>query len=458
VGLRRDEWRWQSGLFHLSRCAPVGKIRRMKRFRLDMRALVAAAVAATLGLHADGSLAQASDVPGAGLRVSGFGSLGLMRADGPEGWRYRREIGQPGGRGSTRADTDSRLGLQLNYAPSARVEWVGQLLATRRSAYASPADIVEWAFVAYRPNADLTLRGGRLNIDQFLMSDYRNVGFAYLMARPPVEFYGSLPTSLDGVDIARAWDLADARWRAKVYFGRAQGGDLATDSRIPVRPVLGATVSREADGLLLRAALTRGSIADAAPALRPLFNGLQALSALPLPEVAAQAGALRRQLDANGTDFTYAALGLSYERHDWQWTAELTRVSGHPWLRMVAGYAGVGRRFGAVTLFGAAAGVRNGESTTVAPRWAAALAPVLGPAAAQQAQALADGAAFAANLSAARQRALSLGLRWDLQPQLALKLQLDRVRISARGGRLWANATLDGGRAQVVSAVLDFVF
>ncbi|PLX74642.1 MAG: hypothetical protein C0607_10375 [Azoarcus sp.] len=92
------------------------------------------------------------------------------------------------------------------------------------------------------------------------------------------------------------------------------------------------------------------------------------------------------------------------------------------------------------------------------PDWASALTPVLDPAAAQQAQILASSAAYARNASGANQQTLSLGLRWDPDPQMSLKVQWDHVRIDANGGRLWSNATLDSGHANVMSVALDFIF
>jgi hypothetical protein len=61
-------------------------------------------------------------------------------------------------------------------------------------------------------------------------------------------------------------------------------------------------------------------------------------------------------------------------------------------------------------------------------------------------------------MSVANQHTVSLGARWDLHPQVALKFQWDRVRIGAYGGRLWANATAQAAEANVTSVLLDFVF
>jgi hypothetical protein len=172
-------------------------------------------------LSADGSVDA--------LRLSGFGSLGVAHVDAPEGWVYRHELSQPLNSSSTRLDLDSRLGLQVNYTPSSAFELVGQAILMRRASAAERTDLVEWAFAAYRPNADWTLRLGRVNMDIFLMSDHRSVGFAYPLARPPVEFYGQLPSSLDGADATRVWSDGNAQWRAKLFSGRSKLAFNGTD-------------------------------------------------------------------------------------------------------------------------------------------------------------------------------------------------------------------------------------
>jgi hypothetical protein len=396
-------------------------------------------------------VAQTSESDANDFHFSGFGTVGLTHTQAPANWGFLRSIDQPAHTGGTRADTDSRLGLQLNYSPSAQVELVAQALLTRRSPLEEDSETLQWGFAAYRPNPDWTLRVGRLNLDQFLLSDFRNVGFAYLFARPPVEFYGSLPTFFDGADVTRVWNAADAQYRLKSYLGRVR------IAGIQVTPAYGFTVSREAEGLTIKAGLSRARLVNLAPPLQPLVEGLAELSALPVPAVAAQAAGLRSRLDYVGAGVTYAALGASYELHDWQWSSEFTRISGGLSTPLVAGYASVGRRFGPVTLFGIASAAHGSRQSVDVPSWGPSLAPILGPALAQQAQLLGAGAAFATNLTS-NQRTLSVGTRWDLHPQLALKFQFDHTWISANGGTLWANPTSSSAQANIASALLDFVF
>ena len=92
------------------------------------------------------------------------------------------------------------------------------------------------------------------------------------------------------------------------------------------------------------------------------------------------------------------------------------------------------------------------------PQWAALVAPTLGPFAAQAIQALGTGASLSLN-NQIRQRSLSLGMRWDVNSNVALKWQWDRFSIDPNGaGTLWLRPGSTAARVHVVSVGLDFVF
>ncbi|WP_157275666.1 hypothetical protein [Pelomonas sp. Root1444] len=421
------------------------------------RELLAGLTAAVL---AAGSWAGEADTAagGTGLRMSGFGSLGLSRVDAPAGWGYRRELTQGGSDASWRPDVDTRLGVQVNYSLGSRFELVAQVIAKKRGTYASDGDALEWAYAAYRPNADWTLRAGRVNLDAFLMADYRNVGYGFMAARPPVELYAMLPTSLDGADLARGWSHGDAHWRAKLMVGTAQIGDFHTAEPGRVRDVVGLMLSREEDGLLLRGSASRTRIELAMGGLQPAVDALGQLSALPIPVVADQARQLRARLGVADIWATFLELGLRHEMGNWQWSAELVRMSAAPLIKQSSAYATVGYRLGDWTPYIAHGRTRDAMPVTPVPAWAAALTPVLGPAAAAQSQMLGVVITDAVNRSRVHQSGWSLGARWDLHPQAALKLQWDRIRVDAGGPGLWTGADGSAAKANVATAVVDFIF
>lgn len=393
-----------------------------------------------------------------GLRLSGFGSLGLVHADAPPGWGYRREFSQGGGSASWRADVDTRLGVQLNYSLGSRFELVAQGIARRHGRYADGHDAVEWAYASYRPDADWTLRVGRVNLDAFLMADYRNVGFGFMTARPPVELYAMLPTSLDGADVARSWFQGDAQWRAKLMAGAAKIGDLATAEPGRVRHVVGGMLSREEGGLLVRASAARTRIDMDLSSAQSALDGLAQLGALPIAAVADQARLLRDRLGASSIWATFLELGLRYEVADWQCSAEIARISAAPLVRQTSAYATVGHRLGDWTPYIGYGRTRDALPVLAMPAWAAVLTPVLGPAAATGAQMLGSAVTGSVNGSRVQQSTWSVGARWDFHPQAALKLQWDRARVATGGAGLWTGADGSAASAHIATAVVDFIF
>ena len=405
-------------------------------------------------------------VPSA-LRVNGFGTLGMVRSGTNFEGVYRRDVSQSPNRGATSAATDSRVGIQANYALNGQFELVGQLVAKERALSNRPRDALEWAFLSYRPTADTTLRVGRTSPDLFLLSDYRNVGFAYVAARPPVDFYGVLPLGpLDGVDVTKSWISSDAAWRAKAFWGRnydpfQRPSDVAR--KADLRGVYGLVLSGEYEGFLGRATLARSRVdfKSVQSQLQPLNDGLDALTGLPVPSVAAEAQSLQSRLKFSDIFATYTALGVAYDRASWLVNAEALRtLSNAPSVELQAGYVMLGRRLGKWTVHGTLSAVRTVGSAPAAPQWAdslSSLASVLGPNFASNAQFLGSAAVAAINSGRSQQSTVSLGARWDFDPRIALKLQWDRVRVAPNGGFIMSGKS-SGGVINAGTVLLDFVF
>ncbi len=299
----------------------------------------------------------------------------------------------------------------------------------------------------------------------FLLSDYRNVGFAYPWVRPEIAFYGALPIySLDGADVTRQWQGDDALWKLKLMSGSSRIWTAAA-SQLPnnltkVRNLTGLLLSRESGGLTLRGTAVHVRMElDSGPGAAALSAALGQVAQLPLPSVQAEARALQARLALEGGNLRFINLGASYEGEHWLWSTELSQFDGSLQANHTGNaYVSLGRRFGAWTAYGVLAASRTRGRPAVAPQWAQALTPVLGPELAAQTQALGEAAALAGNSHRLAQRSVSLGVRWDLHPQAALKLQWDQYRVRENGSRLYGNALAQGGRVKATSLVLDFVF
>jgi hypothetical protein len=430
----------------------MAKFTRRSNVRRVIGRRIGSLLLAVMALGGTEVVAESDPNPGS-FRVNGFGTLGVSQLSTPTDWGYRREISEPGNSAGTRGDLDSRLGIQLNYDPTTQFGLVGQVIVSRQSSASNVGDRIALAFAAFRPNADWSIRLGRVNFDAYLLADHRDVGFTYEFARPPIEFYEQIPSYLNGADLSRVWNDSGTLWRLK---GMAGSTAVASDNfRLGIRSVFGIVLSRQTGGLQLRASVIRGRIANGPPELDPLTDALNQLSQLPIQSVAAESDALHSALGFHVYS-SYFALGAEYESGDYFWSSEITRVTGVRGFD--AGYGSVGRHFGPVSAYGVLSAISSERQTVSAPDWTTALTPVIGPAAAQQAQMLGIAAAFAINSLSDRQRTVSLGARWNLASRVALKTQWDHIWVDANGGGLWAGSTLDKAQADIYSVLLDFVF
>jgi hypothetical protein len=427
----------------------------------------AAAACGCLGLSGAAYAQDESTEQGTGLRLSGFGTVGVTHTRAPDGWGFVRDFTQPRNDGGTRADIDSRLGLQAHYALTPRVEAVAQVVLKDRVQQASRSDALEWAFVAWRPDAHSTLRMGRVNPKIYMQADVRNVGFAYTALRPSVDYYGALPLYwADGVDAARTWTLGDTQWQAaaqvgfngRVHFDVQRGFEPFTFSS---KKSMVLSLTRAQGGLTLSASFARSDFkTDVGATGAPIVQNLQSVAALPVPEVAGEASALIEGFNLDGGWLSFMSLGADYQAGPWRLVAEGARISGdYAFINGHYGYIQAGRSIGAWTPYVVAGRAHTRGRPAPPPQWGVALAPVIGAVGAAQVQALGTSVVQGfVNSTRFDQSSLSLGVRWDVQPQMALKLQWDRVKVHDNGGGLWANSDLRSSTNYVVGVGLDFVF
>lgn len=407
------------------------------------------------------------------LRFNGYGTLGAADADLPSGWGFVRDQSQPAQPGSPKTWLDSRLGLQLNWQPTPQLELVVQAALRKQDHDAPDEQRIDWAFASWRLDDASTLRIGRTSPDVFLLANYRNVGFAYPWVRPNVELYGFFAThSLDGVDFSRRWQLGDAAWTARAGLGatttrypstgRSPTGQRIPGAEIAARDFLTTTLSREEAGLTLKLTYARAHATMTNPEfILPIQQGLESLAAFGIPGVSDEARTLAQAMDLSAIRSRYLAIGMQYEAGPWRLMGEAGKVSGTARdSNGTRGYVSVGHQWGACLpfiMFGRARPERGAFG--VPTRWAPVLEPMVGAQVAAAAVQLGAAAATGANQFRHDQRSTSVGLRWDVGAQAALKLQWDRFSVAAGGSGGWPGASgFEPGRPRVLSATLDFVF
>jgi hypothetical protein len=106
-----------------------------------------------------------------------------------------------------------------------------------------------WAFAKAKVNDQLSVRVGRMGLPVYMISDYRNVGYANTMLRPPVEMYTQvLLESIDGVDATYQTAVGETNISSQLAYGVTENESLATKRNLKIqlqrdigkRPVHGA--------------------------------------------------------------------------------------------------------------------------------------------------------------------------------------------------------------------------
>ena len=411
--------------------------------------LLAAALAAMLAIAPAAARAdEAGADAGPGWTFGGFGTVGVAHSSYRQA-DYTSTVLKSNGAGYSRSwspHLDSRLGAQLGV--TANKQWSGVVqLISEQGLEGSYRPIVEWAYIKYQASPNLSLRLGRIALPSFLAADYRKVGYAYTWARTPVELYSGVPlTNSDGIDFSYRWNMGGIKHVDQVFYGHHDMQVIAS-SRLHVRKLAGLSHSAEYGALSARVSLLTAELSlDIA---RPLFDGFR--------QFGAQGAALADRFDVDHKRVDFVSVGLNYDPGNWFAMAEIGRRNMRSYLGRNTGlYASAGYRFDDVTPYLSYAAVRANTPTTDPGISLAGLPPPLAAA----------GAGLNAGLGALLatipvQRALSAGVRWDLMPSVALKLQADRVRPmhGSQGSLINVQPGFQSGRTiNVTSATLDFVF
>jgi hypothetical protein len=402
-------------------------------------AVVATALTAVTPLHAADLTSRFS--------LAGFGTVGAVYHE-EDDIIFRRDNFQPGGAESGELDfaTDSRLGVQL--IAGLTDDWQAILQGTvKLTAENDWAPQLNWAVLKYSRTDSASFRIGRLNLDLFTTGDSRDVGFAALTVRPPLESFGRVPAqAYEGADAVFKTHVGPGLLTTKLYGGELRGVTAVlhgTRMVLDGSPVGGLNFEYEIGNWAMRVGGMRVEFAKQGPTGARLAT----LRAIATP----QAQELAQALTIKGRDVYIYSLDVVYDRGPLHAQASLTNshtekpalsTGGTTWLQ--AGY-----RLGAFTPYLSWSEVRADRHmfTTGLP------------------DALSPEVALANSLSRAAIRAtwdnqdsLSAGLRYDFRSDMALKFQVDRVHIRDASVLSDTSPTQTSRTFPVASLALDFVF
>jgi hypothetical protein len=388
----------------------------------------------------------ADDVPD--WTFKGFGTLGAVYHDA-SGVEYRRDISQgtAGAKaGHVSFGQDSMLAVQGDYRGSEALSGTLQVIS-RLDAENSFAPQVSMAHLKYR-NGDALLRAGRLIIETYLEGDAAEVGYANLMVRQPVIFY---PRYMDGLDAEVAHPVGDGMVRVKAMGGRSTGKLTSAGGSFDTAgsSLAGIGAEYSSSGWTTRIVSARYTLKKEAAEMQP---GGALSSALSMTPNGVQ---LQELLAMQGRRFNIRMVELAYDREGWQGHAGYATTRSRGWPDQYTAFLNSGYRMGDLTPYASYADQRCARTFvgTGIPDGLSAQTDALNLA--------------VANVQAAQfvnQTDVALGVRYDVRPRMALKLQWDRLRYRDPD-RVIDSATMATPAVQrgykvlnLYSLVLDFMF
>lgn len=381
-----------------------------------------------------------------------FGTLAVTGTD-TDAIGFRRDTSTShGATKSWSIPTDSRLGLQIganfNEDFSATAQWV---LRDRSGQFFEQN--LDLAFLRWNISPDLYIRLGRVSPDVFMLTDHRNVGYAYPWMRPPHEFYGQVPIyHYDGLDITKKFELGDGFLTLKLFGGYThnqvpnfvdlktieQGGTIFSSSAVYNTGDWTGRLSYSqydiahdsSDLNLLRQTLSN-----------PVFNIIW-------PNIKSIVPRLR----SIGTTARFSELGVAYDDGIWLGQAEASYIDTDSsfFPSMASGYFSFGRRISSLTIYSLLGIGKSLNNKTNIPN------PLIpDPTLVALQKTLSN--TFNNNID---EKSVSLGLRWDFYTNMAFKVEWDHYWLGNNGSQNWIGypAQTPPNEVNVFSTGIDFVF
>jgi len=376
------------------------------------------------------------------FNFSGFGTLGYAATDKKDVSYFTQEAGE-GIDADGGIKLDTRLGVQLDTVVDDTTSATVQVLS--RQSYDGEFDPrIEWAFLRSQVSDSLVFRVGRLGVPFFMISDFREVGYANTTLRPPEDTYKLAPLgSYDGIDLTGYYELGETEVTAQAFVGyRDQEG--RDGAAISLRDATGGNIAFERGPARLRLSYIQTRLGVSAP------DGTGG----PIEDILNQATVLAPELSIAAEEFnghrkktTFFGVGIELDFDPWNFTAEYTqrRLNKSFLASYDAWYVTAAYRWGNFTPY-----ITLSQLTqTSRSELKFASMPLLDP--------LEEFIRFTYYLE--DQSSVIAGLRWDFWDGAALKFQaenISRKEIGASFGQ--PNDLPRGTDVKLYSLTVDFTF
>lgn len=388
------------------------------------------------------------------VKISGFGTAALTWSDNRDA-EFARPNQSSGTAHTIRTGIDSNLGLQADLPVNDWLSLTAQGLVRKDGEEAYGAEL-SWAFAKFHISDNLSVRAGRIGLPIFMISDYRNVGYANTMLRPPVEVYSQVPfDNVDGADVTWNGDFGDTSVTAQLALGGTKT-PLGAYSHVRGKRIAAFNISAEHGPFTVRAGHARVNVTiDDVASVNTLLGLLRtAGTGYRLPQV----NALADEIQADEAKGSFSSLGLLMDWNDIVLQTEFTKRKTETYINdTTSWYVMGGYRIGKFLPYYSRSELKIDSAVgTAALQACPAGYPAACTATLRQLAAGVSRLPYT-GLGQGEQTTDSIGVRWDFHRSMALKVQIDRIKPVGTG--LFVNAKPGfAGPVTVGAVALDFVF
>lgn len=371
-----------------------------------------------------GALILFSPLSYAEIDISGYASFKAISNTNDAGVSYYNGLAPEG-----EINTDSResnLGIQFSTDISNKMD-----MTVVMSARGGPAGKynfeTEWAYANYKFNDDVSLRIGKVKGPFYMVSDYKDVGYAYPWASVPDEVYSTNPIrSVNGLDLVYQKTINDVSYLGELYYGAGNN----TSYLLPT-----ALSALNGNTTLCPAAFAPCFTATTQVPFKT--HGMLGFNAsVAFEGISFRAGYFTTKVDAFGQkdlEGEFGGLGMTIDKNNFVVYAEYIVRDTGPELEAAfpdvnAGYLTLGYRMGDFLPYVTAATIGEGK----------------------------DASQFAP-----KQTSTTIGFRYEMDDAASLKIEAKNIKPDNYGGFASADGLFDGlvtENATIVTVAVEVLF
>lgn len=382
---------------------------------------------------------------------SGFGTAALTRSNSDDA-EFARPNQLKGVKTDAKNGVDSNFGFQATGKFNDWLSITGQGLV-RKNATDDFSAALSLGFAKVKISDNFSVRLGRVGLPLYMISDYRNIGYANHMLRPPIEVYSQVGVDyVDGVDAIYLTSFGDTSISAQLALG---GVDYAIRGGYTVkfRDIKSFNLAAENGPFSFRFGHSEAKFTvDDSASLNALIGGLRLFGQHPVLGKVYAFNAAADSLSVKDSTGSFTSVGVGMDWKNFVVQAEygkrktntLSFPSTSSWYTMF------GYRMGKFMPYFNHASASQDSARTIAGL------PTSGIPGVPQAGPLSLAAIGATRT--ALQTSNSIGLRWDFHKSAAFKMQLDRFSPEDGAGTFINAKPSFKGPVTVFAAGIDFVF